>query len=217
METLRYLNKEINSNERNNFSNWWLEQINIYGQKVIYYQNASTIESSNRIYGEDVAAGFEVGKDIIILYTLNNDSIFFSKFGLIADGEFAGVIHPTTFTEVFGLSAEPKAGDILRLEEYGIDRINYPKRGPIMWELTEVKDELEINAIAGHYVWFIKAKRYDYSKEPGSPGSGVGNTPSDDNSIADEIAKENFNYLENPCSNSSVYGGYENPPPFEYE
>jgi hypothetical protein len=47
METLRYLNKEIDSNERNNFSNWWLEQINIYGQKVIYYQNASTIESSN--------------------------------------------------------------------------------------------------------------------------------------------------------------------------
>lgn len=216
MDSLRYLNKQINLNERTNFSNWWLEQININGQRVFYYQNSALPSTSNKIYGEQPGAAFGNGQELIFLYTLNNDSVFFSKWGLLADGELAGVLHPTPFTAVFGVSAEPKPGDLIRLEEYGIDRINYPKRGPIMWEITEAKDELEYNAIAGHYVWFIKAKRYDYSKEPNSPGSGVGNTPVNDNDAAEELAKNNFNYEENPCSNSGVYGGYENPE-FTYE
>ena len=52
METLRYLNKGININERTNFDNWWYEQINIYGQDVVYYHNQSSLSAMNVLYGE---------------------------------------------------------------------------------------------------------------------------------------------------------------------
>ena len=40
MESVRFLNKGYNANERANFSGWWLEQINIFGQQIKYYKNA---------------------------------------------------------------------------------------------------------------------------------------------------------------------------------
>lgn len=209
MEKLRFLNKGINTNERNNFDSWWYEQISVYGQDVTFYSNQMTLTAVNVLYGEEPDAGFGQGKNLIILINLTNDSYMLSKFGIVADSDLTGVIHPKHFTEQFGLSAEPKAGDIVVLQEFGSDRINFPKRGPTVYELSEVIDEFQLNALGGHYVWFIKAKRYDYSFEPGSPGSGVGNIPSNDNDILNALADSNFNYNEdNPCSKSQVYGDY---------
>ena len=209
MESLRYLNKGINSNERQLFSNYWKEQIHINGQEINYYQNMTTLSGVNVLYGEEPSAGFAPSKPLIVLLNLNNDSYLLSKFGIIADSDLNGVLHPDDFTAVFGLSSEPKPSDLLQLQEFGIDRLNYPKRGPTVYELTEVIDEFVINALGGHYVWFFKAKRYDYSFENGSPGSGEGNNAVNDNAILDELAKGNFDYPEeNPCSNTSVYGEY---------
>jgi hypothetical protein len=209
METLRYLNKEVNTNERQNFSNWWYEQINIFGQSIRYYTNQSTLSGMNVLYGEEPDAGFALFKELLVLLNLTNDSYLLSKFGIIADSDLTGVIHPKHFNNVFGLSSEPKNGDLLLLQEFGIDRINYPKRGPTVYELTEVVDEFQLNALGGHYVWFFKAKRYDYSFENGSPGSGIGNVASNDNDALETLADSNFNYTEeNPCSNPSVYGDY---------
>lgn len=209
MESLRFLNKQINLQERLNFSNWWLEQINIFGQDVTYYSNQTTLSGSNPLYGEDPAAGFSNGKNMILLLNLTNDSYLLSKFGVIADSDMTGVIHPTSFTEVYGLSSEPKMGDLIKLTEFGSDRINFPKRGPTVYEITEVIDEFQLNAIAGHYVWFFKAKRYDFSFESGSPGAGQGNTPNNDNDILEQASKDNFDYFEeSPCSDTSVYGDY---------
>ena len=128
----------------------------------------------------------------------------------MADSDMSGVIHPDMYCDVFGESAEPKAGDLMELTEFGSDRINFPKRGATVYELTEVIDEFQLNAIGGHYVWFFKAKRYDFSYENGSPGSGVGNKPNNDNDIIEQVSKENFNYDEgdNFCSDDSVYGSY---------
>jgi hypothetical protein len=209
MESLRYLNKGINSNERQLFSNYWREQIHINGQQINYYQNMTTLSGVNVLYGEEPNAGFAPPKSLIVLLNLNNDAYLLSKFGIIADSDLNGVLHPDDFTSVFGLSSEPKPSDLLQLQEFGIDRLNYPKRGPTVYELTEVIDEFVINALGGHYVWFFKAKRYDYSFENGSPGSGEGNHAINDNAILDELAKGNFDYpVENPCSNNSVYGEY---------
>lgn len=209
METLRYLNKRINANERTNFDNWWYEQISIYGQDIIYYHNQSSLSAMNVLYGEEPDAGFSAGKDMIVLLNVTNDSYILSKFGIVADSDMSGVIHPRHFTSIYGASAEPIAGDLMKLEEFGIDRINYPKRGPTIYELTEVVDEFQLNALGGHYVWFFKAKRYDYSFEDGSPGSGVGNVANNDNDKLEALADSNFNYPEdNPCSNTSVYGEY---------
>jgi len=209
METLRYLNKQTNQNERQNFSNWWKEQIQIYGQEILHYSNLTTIADSNVLYGEQPDAGFGPPHPFIVLANLNGDSVLLSKFGLVADGELTGVIHKDTYTNVYGLSSEPKRGDLMALVEYGVDRINYPKRGTTIYELTDVVDEFKGNAIMGHYVWFFTGKRYDYSLEPTSPGAGTGNIPLNDNTVIETVATANFDYLlDNPNSNSSVYGDY---------
>jgi hypothetical protein len=209
MESLRFLNKNINNNERSNFDGWWYEQISIFGQDTIYYNNLMALSSANVLYGEEPDAGFGEGKNLIVQLNLTNDSYILSKFGILADSDMTGVIHPKHFTKIYGLSSEPKAGDLMKLQEFGIDRLNYPKRGPTVYELTEVIDEFQLNALGGHYVWFFKAKRYDYSLEDGSPGSGDGNKPINDNDALEALADSNFNYPEdNPCSKTSVYGEY---------
>jgi hypothetical protein len=209
METLRFLNKGVNDQERRNFDGWWYEQISIYGQDVLYYNNKASLSAMNVLYGEEPDAGFDEGKNMIVLLNVTNDSYILSKFGIVADSDMSGVIHPNHFTSIYGLSSEPKAGDLMKLQEFGIDRLNYPKRGPTIYELTEVIDEFQLNALGGHYVWFFKAKRYDYSFEDGSPGSGQGNNANNDNDILNQLADSNFNYNEeNPCSNTGVYGEY---------
>jgi hypothetical protein len=209
METLRYLNKKINQAERQNFSNWWREQISIYGQEVDYFSNKTSLSGSNPLYGEQSMAGFESGKSMIVMANLNGDSVLLSKFGLIADGELSGVMHKDLYTEIFGLSAEPKRGDLMALVEYGEDRINYPKRGTTIYEMTDIVDEFKGNPLMGHYVWFFTGKRYDFSYEPNSPGTGMGNIPLEDNDVIEQVSLENFNYIEeNPESNTGVYGGY---------
>jgi hypothetical protein len=209
MENLRYLNKSNNYNERQLFNNWWKEQIQIHGQELNYYVNKSALSGMNVLYGEEPSAGFAAPQPLIVLLNLNNDSYLLSKFGIIADSDMTGVIHPEHFNKVFGAGTEPKPSDLLQLTEFGSDRINFPKRGATVYELTEVIDEFLINALGGHYVWFFKAKRYDYSYEDGSPGSGQGNKPINDNDALEALAEGNFNYpQENPCSNTSVYGEY---------
>ena len=60
MESLRFLNKGFNSNERANFSGWWLEQINVFGQEITYYNNKAALSGMNVLYGEEPDAGFVV-------------------------------------------------------------------------------------------------------------------------------------------------------------
>jgi hypothetical protein len=214
MESLRYIDKQTNQYERQNFSNWWLEQINIFGQEIVYYSNTTTLSASNFLYGESGAAGFTSGNKMVVMLNLNNEALLLSKFGIIADSDVAGVIHPKPYTTIFGLSSEPKAGDVMTLSEYGADRLNYPKRGPTVYQLTEVIDEFQGNPLGGHYVWFFKAKRYDYSFENGNsfntvPNAGTGNIPLDDNDKANQASLNNFDYdNDNPCDNTSVYGSY---------
>lgn len=214
MESVRFLNKKINANERNNFSRWWKEQINMYGMEVVYYSDLTSLTKINPLYGEETSAGFTSGNLLTALFLLNADALTLSRFGLSIDSDLNGVLHPETFTLVFGPSAEPKAGDIIKLSEYGSDRINFPKRGDTVYQLTEVIDEFKTNALGGHYVWFFQAKRYDFSHEtttvsPSGIGAGVGNTPINDNDIINQISLQNFDYnQENNCTNSGVYGEY---------
>ena len=208
MAKLRYQNKKLNLNERQLFSAQWREQIEIYGQEIDFYSNKTTLDVMNPLYGEDPNSGFLKPRKLLVLLNLNNDAYLLSKFGIMADSDLSGVIHPFHFDAILrGL--EPKAGDLLELTEYGEDRINFPKRGATVYELTEVRDEFEYNPLGSHPVWIWKAKRYDYSSEPGSPGAGVGNNPQNDNDSLEEAAKENFDYpVDNPCADTVVYGEY---------
>lgn len=169
MDRIRYLNKDLNVQERNNYSGWWREQINHYGTKVRYYTSGYTLTSHNFIYGEDPTSAFESVGELIMLTNITNDSIMLSKFGVMADCDMTAVIHISAFTDSLGCGKEPKAGDLIEMHEFGGfgDRPGF--RGAPIYEITERDDQnLELtNTLMGHYVWYIKCKRWEYSYEPG--------------------------------------------------
>jgi len=73
---------------------------------------------------------------------------------------------PTTFETQFN-QVQPKAGDVFTLTEYGYGRPG-PRSG-YNYEVTQILDQdiARTNQLGGHYVWILKAKRLDYSFEPG--------------------------------------------------
>ena len=222
---LRFLDKSLNANERENFSNWWGEEISMFGQEVQYYVSSYALSAADNIYGEQPDATYLSPVKLVMLLDLNQNALVFSKFGLMGDDDINAILHIDTFTKTFsGTSVEPKAGDVFQVEEYGKDRPG--ERNGKYFEITERLDEevTQINPLMGHYVWLIKAKRHDFSWEPGLSGekspsavtedtfsgrlSGGVNPKTPDKPInlgpsADEQAKNNFN---NP--NDDVYGDY---------
>ena len=78
------------------------------------------------------------------------------------------------------------------------------------FEITERLDQdvNQINQLLGHYVWLIKAKRHDYSFEPGLSPEAVSDQV-DDDPVVDQLSKEVFDYNQSPFSiNDDVYGDY---------
>jgi len=68
-----------------------------------------------------------------------------------------------------GQVLEPKSGDLIQLSPLGCDRPN--GRGAKIFEVTERVDQdvASLNPLMGHYVYRLRAKRYEYSFEPGAP------------------------------------------------
>lgn len=216
-DRVRYLNKDNNLNERTLYKNYWREQIHHYGMTVNYYSNLTNLSNADIIYGEAPLAGYSEPYELNIILKIDNETSLFSKFGYVSDTDATGYIHHEDYQEVFGVGTEPKAGDLIEFTEVGIDRLNYPKRGPRIMEIVEKNDEIpgEINNLAGHYIWQIKLKRFDYSREKtiipelGSPEpETTGETiPGVPNPI-EELSKQVFDYEKSLCSNDSVYGDY---------
>lgn len=91
------------------------------------------------------------------------------------------------------------------------------RRWPRLYQITErryLDPELNTNFLGGQYVWVLRAKRFEYSYEPGAPQENPiapDNTPGgivNDNDTIEEISEEIFDYDEFPFSNDSVYGGF---------
>jgi hypothetical protein len=216
-ERVRYLDKNNNLNERTLYRNYWREQIAHYGMTVNYYTNLTTLKNADVIYGEAPLAGYSQPSELNIIIKLDNESSLFSKFGYVSDTEATCYIHHDDYQEVYGEGSEPKAGDLIEFTEIGIDRLNYPKRGPRIMEIVEKNDEMpgEINNLAGHYIWHIKLKRFDYSREktmipelgtpdPTTTGETIEGVPNP----VEELSKKIFDYEKSLCSNDNVYGDY---------
>ena len=109
-----------------------------------------------------------------MLTDITNDALMLSKFGIMADCDMTAVIHISSFYETVGCGKEPKAGDLIQLSEYGADRPG--GRSAPIYEITERDDEYlpMTNALMGHYVWYLKCKRFEYSYEPGL-STGINN------------------------------------------
>lgn len=227
---IRFTDKGIGINENSLFNNWWAEILSAYGQKVDYYVNQYALSSQDAFYGEDTLAGFSDPKQIVIGVSVNNDSVLLSRFGIQATSDFTALIHISAYQAIFGNGAEPKSDDVIRLTEYGNDRPG--GRSGAMYQITNRDDEdlSQINQLAGHYVWLVRGKRFDYSSEPNIPRETVMDQVYD-NSFAgmlsgttlsaisaseikkypydvDTDAKTNiFNYGQNQVD-TSVYGNY---------
>ena len=231
----RFTDKDNTLCERLVISNWWFEQICLYGQRVTYWQNPYNTLSADgipeagpgNIYGEEPTKIFKNPQQIIILLELQENAVILQKYGFDSDDEFTGYIHISGFYQTFGWLEEPKAGDIIELTEFGDDR-PYPRTGK-KFEITERLDEdvARINPLMGHYVWQIKAKRYDYSFEPGLSAEGGSEQVYDDkfsgvldggmqdrsapksyDGDLEELSKAIFDYSGFDYDN--VYGGYGN-------
>jgi hypothetical protein len=171
MERVRYLNKDVNVNERENYSRWWREQIEHFGTKVHYYTHGYTLSGHDFIYGEDPTSAFTKHGPVVMLTDITNDAIMLSKFGIMADCDMTAVVHISSYYDTFGSFSEPKAGDLIELSEYGGSGDRPNGRGAPIYEITERDDQnLQFNAntLMGHYIWVIKCKRWEYSSEPGT-------------------------------------------------
>lgn len=218
-ECFRFTDKNSNQNERILYSNYWREQINLFGQQSLYYVNTFNTLSADMLYGEQPTQEFAPPLPLIIAINLNENALMLSKYGLLSEDEVTAFVHISGFYATFGYNMEPKSGDVFQLSEYGNDR---PKgRDGRFYEITERLDQdiAQINPLAGHYVWLIKAKRFEWSFEPGLSGDAVDQQVYDDTlnptasgaqkpySYSADIASQKiFDYSKTDYD--SVYGGY---------
>lgn len=223
---LRFLDKGISNNERDNYKGWWLEQLYQYGTVIDYYSNSTTVDTMDPLYGEEPAQVFKDPQKLIFAITLNENAVVLQKFGLVSDDELTGFIPIESYTKAMSgsnnIHPEPKAGDVIELTEYGNTRPG--GRGAKKFEITERLDQDvdQINPLLGHYVWLIKAKRFDYSYEQGitrEPGLVLptddtyhGGLSASDDTQLDVDDDYNFNDVDRTSRNIfdySVYGDYD--------
>ena len=229
---VRYLDKALNVNERRNYNNWWNEQLHQYGTVVDYYTSMYSLSTHDFIYGEEPTKQYADPSPIIFCLNLNENAAVMKKFGLMADDELTGFIAIDTFYRNLSSAddklPEPKAGDVFDLLEYGSRDRPGGRKGK-WFEITEREEQdiSQINPILGHYAWLIKAKRFDYSFEPGLSGErvmdqvyddkfsgllpGLGQDKSVDKKYLNDIqdkSKKVFDYDQYEQSNDDVYGGY---------
>jgi len=153
--------------------------INSYGIPVNYYVNTFNLSTADLLYGEDPTRRFLGPYELQMYIELSENAINLSKFGFASDDELTGYLHIQTFTDTmsslvnyaqFNQVIEPKSGDIIELTALGCDRPN--GRGSKWFEITERVDQdvAQLNPLLGHYVYRVRAKRYEHSFEPGLSG-----------------------------------------------
>lgn len=220
----RFTDKSINSNERDRlFKVWWKDQIALYGTSTTYYVRDFTLSAADKFYGENTVDGFKTGTSLVMVMQLTDTSITFSKFGLTSDDEVEAYIDISTYEStlssmyVSGELIEPKAGDVFQLTELGDDRPG--GRTGKFFEITERVDESisSINQLQGHYLFKIKARRYDFSytdndveesaSEQITNDALSGKTTDTVQDYIDDLDLEQASYF-NYGDNDNVYGDY---------
>lgn len=220
----RFLNKRGNSNERENYSKWFKEQICMYGTEVLYQTTSRDLTEYDPLYGENTDQTFGSEIPMIMYIELNENALTLSQFGINSDDEVIAYIHFDSFYANMGGTntaksgdIEPVAGDIFRLSEYGSDRV-FPRSGNV-YEITERLDQdiQKINPLMGHYIWLLKAKRFDYSFENNvTPEGGSKQVTEDaiydpyiqlDSTWSTDTGKDIFDYGDYG-GGDAVYGDY---------
>jgi hypothetical protein len=126
-----------------------------------------------------------------------------------------------------GRKLEPNSGDLIDVIPLGCDRPG--GRCSKIFEVTERMDQDlagGLNPLLGHYVWRVRAKRYESSFEPGAPQecennqvydnlfNGVTDTNiptdsiSDDKSYPGDIDDESKDIHDMDVNDTDIYGSY---------
>ena len=219
------------------FSNIADEMVNSMGQKIEYWVNSMVLTSADVLYGEQPTSVFYGPKIVKMIINLNESNLSLSKFGFNADDDITGYMSYYTFVSAMSnddvytrlnQDIEPKSGDVFKMVEYGQDRKN--GRSGNFFQITQRRDQDigdNMNILGGHYGWQIKAKRLEYSWEPGLPQESLNVQSNDDSfygklvsTISGEISSTDYSYGESAdersrhyiidmtFNNTSVYGTY---------
>jgi len=152
--------------------------INNFGIPVDYYVHTYNLSAADNFYGEHPLAPFQGPFSLMMYIELTEAAPSLSRFGFVSDDDLTGFLHIQTFTETmsslvnyasFAQSIEPKSGDLIKVWPLGCDRPN--GRGAKVFEVTErmEQDIAAINPLLGHYVYRLRAKRFELSFEPNAP------------------------------------------------
>lgn len=121
-KAFRYSSRQNTAGNRHLMHMWWNEMTNLYGIGVHYYVHGYQLSGNNVPYGEQPTAAFEGPTPMIILGTMDSDSILYTKWGIQSNSDFTAIIPRKVYADAFGSKAEPKSGDLIRLDEWGCDR-----------------------------------------------------------------------------------------------
>ena len=192
-----------------------------HGINVKYWANGYDLEEHDALYGEHVTSNFIGPRDIKVLVNVENQNTILSQFGIITDTDIQFYIPFSEFDRVWGNDSIPNRGDLIELTQEACDR---PERqSPKVFQITNKRDSVEpVDLFGGHYVWFLEAKRFDYSYEGNAPDEG--GTPITNSTFVGLMSggvqeksapvpygpsadEEAINDLNNK-TNSGTYGGY---------
>jgi hypothetical protein len=164
--------------ERALYNSGFSELINNFGVDINYYVNTYNLSAANNFYGEHTVAPYYGPVAIRAYVEYQHNAVPLQTYGWEPDDSVTLYFHIQSFTTAFnninihltnGQRIEPKADDGFILTPFGCDRP--ASRNAKTFVVTEVIDEdgSTINPLAGHYIWKVTAKRYDYSFEAGFP------------------------------------------------
>lgn len=228
-------NLNNNASERETISNSIQEAINRFGSTVAYYVNTYNVSAANNIYGEDPTSTFFGPTNIVMYIKLSENSVTLRRFGFDSGDDITAYVHISSYYSTFAplsvypallQAIEPKAGDVFQMIQYGATRPG--DRNGKFFEITErVDQEMDdgsMNPLGGHYMWKLRARRLDFSFEPGLSGergaaqvfdnalngivSGGMQQPSPDKSYPGSADAESLNIFDQSINNTSVYGEY---------
>ena len=77
-ECFRISDKNNNSAERMTVSNYWREQINLYGQRVQYFTHNYNVLSADNLYGEDPIQRYSTPRLITVAINLQENALMLS-------------------------------------------------------------------------------------------------------------------------------------------
>lgn len=223
--------------ERALFKSAFTQLIANYGTEINYYVNGFNLSAANILYGEHPTQEYS-DPFVIKAYFELNEAVSLTNWGMRAEDELTLYITIDDFTTKAsvlsgfysenGQRIEPKSDDLIELTALGCDRPG--NRGNKIFQITEALDQSiqdGINPMLGHYVWKLKAVRFEHAGQTNAP-TELGNDQVYDNTYSgklssalfpsltadekvypfnvDTISKENVYDME--VNDTSLYGQY---------